>query len=576
MCWKERYTQALQEFRVAVRLDRENANARYALGYTRELVETGRDPSRPSAAAQGGALNSSSRVTNLANLQSPGAEDRYQALTQDPTVARASSRSYGDTEVEAVVGENGTRNGSISHVELSGDKHTVIGVGASRDSFDEINDRSNSDTTDDKLNVLFGRKSKNNPSSFFILGDYEKLEEGLNKGDQPPLIADLARNEAKKPRLVLGGNWQKNNDSRTRFLLQYSKPESNLVNPLFGDTQDLDGKSFNAEVRHDRRLGRDHFLSLGAFDGKRSLDTQLFIAGLPPIFPDQLTFQEIDYKFRGAYLRDEYQASRKLTLTGEVKVLKLDIDNSISFDPALFPDTFIHLDEQKVLPYFLAEYRANSSTSFRFRGRRVFGGIFDFQLLSPKDTFLSPLGDLPALFITGNGTSFELEGDHTFRNGSFFRLGVFQQNMNNLSVPTSDGSGANIDRSRLRGVRAGFEGALTQDISYFINAGYTSAKDRTTDGQIPNVPRFTTEAGLQYLNGRGWFLQPSVYHQGSRHRADGSEADGFTTFNLRTGKRFGLKAAVFLEVVNITDKEFDILEVEQPGRQFRIGVTGRF
>src|SRR5690606_14453293 len=138
------------------------------------------------------------------------------------------------------------------------------------------------------------------------------------------------------------------------------------------------------------------------------------------------------------------------------------------------------------------------------------------------------------------GTSSELEADHTFRNGSFFRIGVFQQNLKDALEPTSDGSGNAIPRARLRGVRVGYEGNLNRDVSFFVSAAYTRATDLTLGQSIANIPNWTGEAGLQYLREDGWFIQPSLYYQGTRFREDRSRADAFSVANLRIGKRFGL------------------------------------
>jgi hypothetical protein len=540
------------------------------------LVETGRDPSRPAAAAGGGALNSASRAVNMKNLQTPGAEDRLQAAIADPTVVRTASRSYGDTEIQAVVGQDGVRNATASHLELSKDRRGIFGITAQHESSDQINDRANSDLTNNRYSVIFGRKSQNNPSSFFVMGDYEGVDVGLNRGDQPP-TGFLSRDEARKPRLILGANLQKNSSSRTRAILQYSKPRVEFTNPLFGDHQETDLESFNAELRHDRRLGRDHYLSAGLFAGKRRQDIDSFLAGFPPFFPDTSFRTNFNIRTTGGYLRDEYQHSKRLSLIGELKVQSTKLDSTFQqIAPFATPPVNISLDRTEVLPTFIAEYRPDLDTGVRLRVRRMFGALRDFQLLSPTDTLLSPLDDLPQLAATGDGISYELEGDHTFGNGSLLHLGLFEMRMKDLQEPTSDFSGAVLPRVRLRGLRAGYEGTLTQDISFFLRTGYTQARDRDSGEQIANMPRWTGEAGVQYLNDEGWFVQPSLYYQSERQRTSGTTAKGFGVVKLRAGKRFGLRSVVFAEILNLTDKKYDILEVEQPGRQFRIGVIGRF
>ena len=178
-----------------------------------------------------------------------------------------------------------------------------------------------------------------------------------------------------------------------------------------------------------------------------------------------------------------------------------------------------------LLPTIIAEYRAGTNTGVRLRMRRLFGGVRDFELLSPIDTFVSPLNNLPMLDGIGTGTSFELEGDH---------------------------------------------------ISFFFNSGYTSARDTDANRDIANVPRWTGEVGLFYLHTNGWFVQPSLFYQGARFRSDRSRAESFSAVNLRVGKRFGLRGMAFIELRNAFDESYDILDVEQQGRQLRAGFSGRF
>ena len=570
----DRGVQALQEFRKAVLLDRDFPEARYALGFAQELVETGRDPSRPAAAAGAGAINSAARALNIQNLQTPGAEHRIQAAIQDATVIRTASRSFGDTEAEIIVGENGTLNGDVSHLQLDGGRR-VLGVTAERRSFDDINGRENSDLTSDRFGLIFGQKAKNNPSSFLAMGQYDRIVEGLNKGDQPS-ITESVRTRVTKPRLLLGGNWQTSDHSRTRALIQYVRPETNSVNPLFGDWQNSQNKSFNAELRHDLRLGTANYISAGVFAGKRSRAIKLFLAGFPPFFPDQESLNNIDLTVYGAYIRDEFEVSEKLRLIGELKGMHFKGVSSFEiFGLSSISRPQAELASSNFLPTFIAEYRPNFHTEVRLRARRLAGGIRDFELLSPTDTFLSPLNDLPSLSAVGKGVSFELEGDHTFRNGSFLRLGIFQQNLKDAREVTVDDSGAVLPRVRSRGVRAGYEGLLSRDVSYYLNGTLNSVRDQSGN-QVANVPHWSAEAGLQYLNQEGWFAQPSYFYQSSRERSDGRAAHSFGVLNLRAGKRFGLRGTAFVEMRNITNAHYDILEIEQPNRQLRVGILGRF
>jgi hypothetical protein len=145
-----------------------------------------------------------------------------------------------------------------------------------------------------------------------------------------------------------------------------------------------------------------------------------------------------------------------------------------------------------------------------------------------------------------------------------------------LLEPTADGSGAPIARGRVQGVRLGYEGNISRDVSFFLGGGYTHAQDTNANRDIANIPRWTGEAGVYYLHPNGWFVQPSLFYQSSRFRSDRSRADAFSAVNLRVGKRFGLRGMAFIELRNAFDTDYDILDVEQQGRQLRAGFVGRF
>ena len=143
-------------------------------------------------------------------------------------------------------------------------------------------------------------------------------------------------------------------------------------------------------------------------------------------------------------------------------------------------------------------------------------------------------------------------------------------------------------------MRARLEGVLTGSTTYFLSTNFNDAKgtaDLTGFGgpidtayQLTRVPRFSTEAGLQFLNGSGWFVQPTVAYIGSRLQPGfGGPRDrlgGFSLVNIRFGKRTGLRSTVFVEAANLTDRTYvspgGFLGEQQPGRQFRMGVQSRF
>jgi len=572
-----RSAQAEQQFRQAVTLDRNFPEARYALGLTREIVETGRDGTRPSALPNPNRIGSAAASQNLSNLQSPGADERIKAAILDPTVVRVASRSYGNSQLDGILGEDGTRSLSLSHIQETGNRRGVRAITIEQRKAGI--DRANSDTSNNRVSVILGQKASNSPSALFFLGQFDDSKAGLNRGNLG-LFSAGAQERGRKPLVVLGGNLQSTQRSRTRFLLQYINPVLKTRGLLNGSETDVDLREMSAELRHDLQLSRRHLLSAGASVGRIKRTSEIFFGGIPGLIPDFSLIDDATVRAASAYIRNDFKVSSRFNVAGEVRVQKLDVDTtSRTVLPGPPTSTSANpVDKTSVQPSLIAEYQLNDRSGVRFRARRLVGAVEDFQLLSPTDVFLTSLSSLPKVgLINGSGRSFELEYDYTFRNASFLRLGVFDQHINRAQDLSVDGnSGAFLPRVRLRGFQAGYEGIVSRDINFYTNLNLNSAKDSVFNQYVANVPKWSAEAGFQYLNRAGWFVQPSLFYQDDRVRVDRTRASSVALINLRAGKRFGLRSVVFAEVVNLGNKRYDILEIVQPGRQFRIGLTQRF
>jgi outer membrane receptor protein involved in Fe transport len=338
-------------------------------------------------------------------------------------------------------------------------------------------------------------------------------------------------------------------------------------------------------VRHDRVWHEKHLLSIGLSYGQRRFDDNS-ITPLPFPFPTLQVYVLRETRPLEVYLRDEFQATNSLKLTGEIKMQRVTYEQ-------LLTSTFSPLPRQvedtstQVLPTLIADYRPNQRTGLQVRLRKVMGTIEDFELLSPHDQFLFSLDDLPRPSVYnvgdnefGTGRSFELEINHTLHNGSLLRLGLFQQNLDEAHQSALSPSTEGATDARIRGLRLGAEGALNRETTYFLNLGWNDARGEfsspTEERQFANVPHFVASAGLQYLNDSGYFVQPSYFYLDQRLRGDGTKADGAHILNLRVGKRFGVRSALYVEVDNILNENYEVFEEIQSGRQLRIGGQLRF
>ena len=115
-------------------------------------------------------------------------------------------------------------------------------------------------------------------------------------------------------------------------------------------------------------------------------------------------------------------------------------------------------------------------------------------------------------------------------------------------------------------------------MTYFLNLGLNDARGQFTGGpgKFANVPDFVASAGLQYLNDHGYFVQPTYFYLDKRLRVDGTTASSAQIINLRVGKRFGVRSAIFVEVANILNENYEVFQEIQPGRQLRFGGQFRF
>lgn len=601
---QERVTQAQSQFRQAATLDPQLARARYALGLTQELAATGRDPSSALGQIAAAIESSPQQATNIQNLQTPGATERIKAAIQDPTVVRTATRSFGDTQLDGALGTNGTQNLGVSYLSETANRRGVQGFSFSRDATDGI--RANADSTNWRGGFVLGRKQSDSPSGFFLLGQYDKREYGTDNEVFSNPQSAITRSEVKKPSLIAGYNLQNSENARTRFLIGADQTKSDFTIPPGFQHNDFDSLHF--EVRHDQKIGDRHYFSAGIAAGRRKVknDGFVFVPPPPPPLPPiamSLTNQgDRTVNAEAIYLRDEWKATPKLTLTGELKGRRLRDDlmfqGTISPPPPPpppplppFPATINNNSNRKGfkgLPTLVAEYQIAPSTGIRFRARRLSGSIEDFELLSPTDVFLFSESQAPDVPFFVKSRRYELELDHTFSDASFVRLGAFQQS----SGQSNNTAGEILTSSRFRGFRAGYEGVLNPQTTFFLNADYNQTRGVVTDfitvspnEALSDVPKVRLEAGLQFLSNNGYFVQPSAGYIGSRFRPTDfvnprMESGGFTVANLRLGKRWGLKSVAFVEVSNLFDKSYSIFvdgpEVLNPGRQYRVGISQRF
>lgn len=590
----ERSVQAEQEFRQAVILDPQFAEARFALGLAREAAESGSDFNRPLGAI---ASNSSGprQALNIQNLQTPGTEDRIQAAIQDPSVVRTASRAFGGNQIEGRIGEDNTNNLSLSHLQDINGGRGSFGAGASRDHTNGIRD--NADLTEEKAGFTYGSKKRDDPSGFFALGEFDRRGFGANTAVDPTttLGADSRRVRINLPTGIIGYNFEKAEAQRTRLLLQADQPKSRLTD-VFG-FQDTNGRSFHAEVRHDWKVNARTNLVFGGAWGKRNFDfNALSLAPPPPPgqppYPDIVNdgYNRINQSL--VFMRGESQLSDKLSFSAELKAIRLKRDSFTEItSPPGFPAGSVERTGTTVgLPKLVLLWKPARTEIFQFRVRSLMGSVQDFELLAPEDTFLFPFDDAPGLVFFKRGRSLEAEYTHVFPNASFLRIGAYDQRLDQAN----DHSEA-VSAVRFRTLKTRYEGALGSCVTFFTGLNLTDSSSQLdlapfgpllTGYDISLQPKVSSEVGIQYLSPTGWFVQPSAVFIGRRLlSADStgarSQVGSFDLLNLRVGKRNGLRSTIFIEIANLFDKTYiqpglNVNGDLQPGRQIRLGGSYRF
>ncbi|MCS6862525.1 MAG: TonB-dependent receptor [Abditibacteriales bacterium] len=507
---------------------------------------------------------------------------------------RLASRSYGDTQFDTLFGELSTRNFSLSHLREAAHRRGVRGIIAGREDTDGV--RANADQTDDQIGVLFGQKHKGSPDGLFFLGQWARQEKGLHGEDVGGLPSTLtvningvptvvpfgatARRKTDTPLFIAGYNLQEGERRRTRLLLQYSTPNTDFTGLQFGSRATQDLRNLSVEVRHDVQADAQHFLSVGLSKGRSDFVQDLFAEGFAG-GPDRRSVFDVTTRAFQAYVRDEIRFNDRWTLIGELQYQKVRADGVFSlFDPRrrgrLLASAPSRVEKEAVLPTFILAHQPSGRSGVRLRARRLVGTVSDFQILAPTDVFLFSLADLPELGLTGDGTSYELEFDHTFGDAAFVRLGFFLQRLTNARDALANA----VPQVRQRGARLTYSGTLGRNTAFYVNLDYNHAENTLADLAVANVPRFAADVGVQFLNPAGWFVQPSLVYQGKRSTTlpNNPRLGGYSLFNLRVGKRTGLRSVAFVEVLNLFDKRYDLFfpGLTQPGRTFRVGMMRRF
>ena len=582
---EEQHTyQAEQEYRIATTLDPNLESARYALGVTQEKIQSGLLTSF-SSIFDSALIGSPASSSNLADLDTPGANERIQAEVLDPTAIRSATKSYGDTELDALDGGSLSNDEAISYVGDTNGSSGVVGVDGGHQF--ERGVRDNDDTDFNQASLIDAQKIWDGKAGYVLLGDYEQINQAADNAVQNLPYEAAVRANSQLTRMTGGFNIATSSVSRLAVLVQEDdemfgdRPIVSLLDPYYNNLH-IDTESLDAEVRWDDSPARDNLLTAGLSYGERRRTYTATNSISPGEFITLQGYQEVS-PFQ-SYVRDVYRANARVTLTGQVQYIKAVPTSLLDPIPAFgIPSMYADVSKSFVLPYVVLSYQSNGSTIYQIRYRRIGSTIDDFELLNPVDDFLTtfvnfPIADEVDTSVVAEGTSTEFEYDKTFGNASFFSLAAFDQHLAESSFSYTTQVVGTYPSETNTGVQASLQGAISSNTSYFSLLQYNSAWDNIQKDSIAQLPEFDGIYTLQYLNPQGLYDQASYYFQTSRILGDTNRATtgGFGIIDLRFGKRFGLRRNVFLELNNLTNVPYDILNDIQPGREVRVGISQRY
>jgi hypothetical protein len=220
--------------------------------------------------------------------------------------------------------------------------------------------------------------------------------------------------------------------------------------------------------------------------------------------------------------------------------------------------------------------------------RGLFGGIPEFRLLSPTDDFADLGPGMPDLAIAATGDAYDLEYARMLGGSAMFRAGVAYRQLRNAR----DTLEQPYDRARALNPRFVIEGALDGRTTLYCAASFNHVLVDAAEATafMPDTPRWSGEIGLSHFGPSGWFVSPTLRLRsgmppymaevpvGGELQTVERRLPGFGVLDLRLGRRFGLRGVVFIEVLNVLDKQYDLYRsgLTQSGRTWRAGVTGRF
>lgn len=181
--------------------------------------------------------------------------------------------------------------------------------------------------------------------------------------------------------------------------------------------------------------------------------------------------------------------------------------------------------------------------------------------------------------------TYEVGLSHGFNDATVLSISAFYNDIENLIQNTNDVNGDKIYINVGKAVTKGVEFSLVADITANFWAGlnytYMQTEDKDKDRDLEGRPRHRTSLDLRYRLPFGLNLSTQLSYVNRQFYEDNNKVwtrgPDFLLLNARAEQIFGrcrgVEGKAFIEVTNITDRDYHELGYPAPGRNFLAGLN---
>ncbi|MCD6527478.1 MAG: TonB-dependent receptor [Desulfuromonas sp.] len=212
-----------------------------------------------------------------------------------------------------------------------------------------------------------------------------------------------------------------------------------------------------------------------------------------------------------------------------------------------------------------------------------------------KELFSDMVGGNPNL-QPQQTTAYEIGLDHQFNPSIDGSVVYFYNDIKDLIYRDNIFQGEekisyyrNIGSSRIQGLEATVNADITDHLRAGFNYTYMLTKDKDTGRELPGRPRHRANLDMRYdfpfgllISAQGSYTQRQFYNYKMNKRDDGTwtKMPDYFLLNMRLEQKLstvaGIDTKLFLQLDNLTDKNYINYDYLQQGRSFLLGMNAKF